>query len=91
MDAWDLHKTKIAELFPGHLDDLDAAPLKACQEAVARARVTQLETVICKTLLKSKKPRERIHECFASYADETRRDGVKDIWKGLAKYIQTLK
>ena len=91
IEAWELHTKTITEFFHGDFDDLGTAHLQACQEAVRMARVTQLETVICKTLMKSKKPHERVSERLASYAQETRRDGAGEIWKELAQHIEAVR
>ena len=91
LEAWDLHKEKMSALFPGHLDDLGLEHLKSAKESVRRARITQLERVICKAFLKSKKPLERVQECMAEYAQETLRNATEDTWIVLSKHKENFK
>jgi len=69
-------------------DDL----FQRCAVLLEKARVTKLECVICRTIMKSRKPAERIHDAVANFncesESETRVSAASVLCKPLLAYIR---
>jgi hypothetical protein len=83
----------LSALFPDAVADVaaGAAAAKKCRKHLARAKITQLEMLICKTFQKSKKPLEKIDALLAQFASDHEADGMTQISRALAAMIRLRK
>lgn len=52
-----------------------------------KVRITQLETLVCRSLVKSKNPRKRIVQFYAEFADDTGKDAADHISPRVAELV----
>lgn len=70
----------------GELAQVEALRQEA-HEALLQARVLQLETVLMRTVIKSRQPAKRVAGLIAEFAQETKLSGLGRISTSLAQYL----
>ena len=82
---------KVKFLAPDFDDPTGTSLTESCQEQQLRARVTQLEMLLCKVLLKSKNKLDRCKTYMAEFAAEGKTAAEKDVCPALMAKVKALK
>jgi hypothetical protein len=92
VEALELQQAQMTAAFGEPQGSLDtAAQIEVAKSALARVRVTQLECVVCKALVKSKNPLKRVDMLFAEFAQETGSDASSSICPYLVEHLALMR
>ena len=61
--------------------------LMRASTGLLNVRITQLETLVCRCLVKSKNPRKRIVQFYAEFADDTGKNAAEHISRRVAELV----
>ena len=87
---WNALAKRMNTAFPGLADSVLAdnkGDLCALDKAVQRAEITNVEVLVCRTVLKSRKPATRVDSILAEWSQTWKQDAKGMLSKHIAKMV----